>query len=154
MYVLVCFFNSMCYIWKYILVYECWKHLFLFLFLCFLNHNTNYADYSHVVRPIQTNWPVCWSLLDRCVTLLALVGVCFHSTEHAYSYRNIRFLPSQWELVCVCWCSVNMTVIFHKILNSTTNLSQLVWWSLLAFVCAVWIGLQRNLHQQLNYVHN
>ncbi len=30
------------------------------------------------------------------------------------------------ELVGVCWCSVNMTVIFLKILNPTANLSQLV----------------------------
>ncbi len=34
------------------------------------------------------------------------------------------------ELVGVCWCSVNMTVIFHKILNPTANLSQLVCWRL------------------------
>ncbi len=44
------------------------------------------------------------------------------------------------ELVGVCWCSVNMTVIFHKILNPTANLSQIVCWSLsvrceLAFRC-------------------
>ncbi len=50
------------------------------------------------------------------------------------------------ELVGVCWCSVNMTVIFHKILNPTANLSQLVCWSLLAFVCAVWIGLKKLIH--------
>ncbi len=73
--------------------------------------------------------------------LLALVGVYFHPTEHAYGYRIIHFLPSQWELVGVCWCSVNMTVIFHKILNPMANLSQLVCWSLLALVCVVWIGL-------------
>ncbi len=65
--------------------------------------------------------------------LLALVGVVWswlgfvHPTEHAYRYI----------LVGVCWCSVNMTVIFQKILNPTANLSQLVCWSLLAFVCAV-----------------
>ncbi len=41
------------------------------------------------------------------------------------------------KFVGVCWGSVNMTVIFHKILNPTANLSQLVCWCLLAFVCAV-----------------
>ncbi len=72
------------------------------------------------------------------LALLALVGVCFHPTEHAYRYRIIPFLPSQWELVGVCWCSVNIKVIFHKILNPTANLFVGVCWH---FVCAVWIGL-------------
>ncbi len=34
------------------------------------------------------------------------------------------------ELVGVCWCSVNMTVIFHKILNPTANLFVGVCWRL------------------------
>ncbi len=61
------------------------------------------------------------------------------------------FLPSQWEFVGVCWCSVNMTVIFYKILNPTANLSQLVCWSLLAFVCAVWIGLMNRFDYFSNF---
>ncbi len=69
--------------------------------------------------------------------LLALVGVGFYPTEHAYI---------DIELFGVCWCSVNMTVIFHKILNPTANLSQLVCWSLsvrceLALKC-MWTSLQ------------
>ncbi len=58
------------------------------------------------------------------------------------------------ELVGVCWCSVNMTVIFQKILNPTANLSQLVCWSLLAFVCAVWIGLYTLHEKSFSKIHN
>ncbi len=78
----------------------------------------------HRQTPTNSNKLVCWSLLDQCVTP---VGV---GTTRLNMLIDI-------ELVGVCWCSVNMTVIFHKILNPTANLSQLVCWSLLAFVCAV-----------------
>ncbi len=66
--------------------------------------------------------------------LLALVSVGWSWLEFVFTRLNMLI---DIELVGVCWCSVNMTVIFHKILNPTANLSQLVCWSLLAFVCAV-----------------
>ncbi len=82
------------------------------------------------------------------VSLLVL-NVRFHPNEHAY--RIMHFFPSQWELVVVCWCSVNMTVIFHKILNPKTNLSPLGCRSLLACVWAVWIGLEMIIQTHLHH---
>ncbi len=59
--------------------------------------------------------------------LLALVGIGWHWLELVFTRLNMLI---DIELVGVCWCSVNMTVIFHKILNPTANLSQLVCWRL------------------------
>ncbi len=70
--------------------------------------------------PTNSNKLVCWSLLDQCVTP---VGVGWRWLELVFTRLNMLI---DIELVGVCWCSVNMTVIFHKILNPTANLSQLV----------------------------
>ncbi len=89
---------------------------------------------SNQLQPTLTNANrgiTHWSNKLQQTSLLEFVGVCLCGVNW----------PIDIELVGVCWCSVNMTVIFHKILNPTANLSQLVCWSLLAFVCAVWIGL-------------
>ncbi len=91
--------------------------------------------------PTNSNKLVCWSLLDQCVTP---VGVGWRWLELVFTRLNMLI---DIELVGVCWCSVNMTVIFHKILNPTANLSQLVCWSLLAFVCAVWTGLKKTVQR-------
>lgn len=57
------------------------------------------------------------------ICLLLLVGVCFHPTEHVQSV-----------FVGVCLGSVNMTVIFHKILNLMANLFVDVCWHCLCGV--------------------
>ncbi len=117
----------------------------------------NFAGCFHsliaVLRPIHTvqtnaNKLVCWSLLDQCVTSVG-VGWCW--LEFVLTRLNML---KDIELVGVCWCSVNMTVIFQKILNPTANLSQLVCWSLLAFVCAVWIGLYTLHERSFSKIHN
>ncbi len=98
------------------------------LFICLLHYMLHFNMVWHAIsslktflwiaadallRPIHTaqtiaNKLVCWSLLDQCVTP---VGVGWS-----------LFSPDWTCLISVCWCSVNMTVIFHKILNPTANL--------------------------------
>ncbi len=97
---------------------------------------TLYQTCQHMVRhtkgqftpnrqtPTNSNKLVCWSLLDQCATP---VGVDWSWLEFVFTRLNMLI---DIELVGVCWCRVNMTVIFHKILNPTANLSQLVCWRL------------------------
>ncbi len=70
-------------------------------------------------RPIHTaqtnsNKQVRWVLSDQCVTP---VSVCWHWLGFVFTRVNV-----QSAFVSVCWGSVNMTIIFHKILNSMANL--------------------------------
>ncbi len=82
-----------------------------------------------MLRPIHTaqtnaNKLVCWSLLDQCVTSVG-IGWCW--LEFVFTRLNMLI---DIELVGVCWCSVNMTVNFQKILNPTANLFVGVCWRL------------------------
>ncbi len=57
---------------------------------------------------------------------------CWRWLELVFTRLNmlIDIGSSIFSPVTVCWCGVNMTVIFHKILNPTANLTQLVCWHL------------------------
>ncbi len=61
------------------------------------------------------------------LSLLTLVSVGWSWLEFVFTRLNMLI---DIELVSVCWCSVNMTVIFHKILNPTANLFVGVCWRL------------------------
>ncbi len=82
-----------------------------------------------ILRPIHTAQTNANNLQQT--SLLEFVGSvsypCWRWLELVFTRLNMLI---DIELVGVCWCSVNMTVIFHKILNPTANLSQLVCWRL------------------------